>query len=42
MTTVWGFKLIFLFVGIFTMVSGIILLSLKDQLSTKNIVSTKF
>ncbi len=42
MTTVWGFKLIFLFVGVFTMVSGIILLSLKDQLSTENIVSTKF
>jgi predicted MFS family arabinose efflux permease len=41
-TTVWGFKLIFLFVGIFTMVSGLILLSLKNQLSTKNIVSTKF
>ncbi len=42
MTTVWGFKLIFLFVGIFTMMSGVILLSLKNQLSTKNIVSTKF
>ncbi len=42
MTTVWGFRLIFLFVGIFTMASGLILLSLKDQLSTKKLVSTKF